>query len=143
PFTAPHSPPTSIPPAFGPVPGTIASSVLSLHKRDSLYHRRQADKSLTQNQQQDSSLVSSFAFMKLEPVLTQIGPSVARFACVYGRTFTSQEALEKHEVEKRRLAWPEGERREKIFKTPRPQYQEDENLRDICAALARQNYGGE
>ncbi|KAH7078243.1 hypothetical protein FB567DRAFT_607366, partial [Paraphoma chrysanthemicola] len=131
PFTAPHSNPTSDPLVLGPVPGTIPSSVLTLHKRDSLYHKREADKSLTHYQQEDNSLVLSFASMRLEPASTQAGPSIARFA--------SKKGLEKHK-DKGQLARPEKEiRREKPFQTPRQQYQEDEYLRDMSAALARQN----
>jgi hypothetical protein len=156
PITASHSSTTSISPALGPVPGTISSSVaslipctcgqafetqrvLDLHKRDSPYHKRQADKSLTQNQQEDNSLASSFASLNLESVSTQPWPLVARVACVCGRTFTCQKALAKHKQEKGRLAWREKEeKREKMFKMPRPQYQEDEELRDRAAIFARQ-----
>ncbi|KAH7078944.1 hypothetical protein BKA63DRAFT_507443 [Paraphoma chrysanthemicola] len=151
PFTAPQSNPTSTPLVLGPVTGTIPSSVLTvaslisctcghtfetkrilqLHKRNSLYHKREADKSLTHYQQEDNSLVSSLASMRLEPVSTQAGPSIARCA--------SKKAPEKPK-EKGQLARPgKEERREKPFRTPRPQYQEDEYLRDMSAALARQN----
>ena len=163
PFTVSHSPSTTTSPALWPVSSNIPSSVLpktplisctcspvfapeqvpQVHKRDCLYYRRQADKSLTQNQQQDDSLVSSFRSLRLEPVLVEAEPLVASFACMCGRTFTSQKAFEKHKVEKRQPAWPEkGEKRKDIFKTPRPQYHEDEYLRDMCEALARQSYGG-
>lgn len=162
---APHSPPTSIPPSSsGLSPGTIPLSmfsvasliyctcghafetqrILDLHKRDSLYHRHRADKSLTQNRQQDNSLVSSFASLKLEPMLSQTGPAEARFTCLCGRTFTNQQGLEAHRAEKGRLSWPDnGGTGEAKFKTARPQYQMDEYLRDISAALARQSDGGE
>ncbi|KAF1844474.1 uncharacterized protein K460DRAFT_369324 [Cucurbitaria berberidis CBS 394.84] len=161
PITAPHSSQTSISSGLGLLPGTISSSVaslirctcgqafetqqvLDLHKRDSLYCGQQADKSLTQNKQEDNSLVSSFASLNLESVSTQAGPLVARFYCVCGRPFTSQKALAKHKQEKARNVWREkGERREKMVKTPRPQYQEDEDLRDRAAVFARQYYGGE
>ena len=107
--------------------------------RDSLYHGGQADKSLAQNQEEDNSLISSFASLSLESVSTQAWPLVAKFACVCGRIFTCQKALAKHKQEKARLAWREkGERREKMFKTPRPQYQENEDLRDRAAIFARQ-----
>ncbi|EUC27303.1 hypothetical protein COCCADRAFT_112070 [Bipolaris zeicola 26-R-13] len=146
PFTVSHSPSTTISPALWPVSTTILSSpekVSQVHKRDCLYYRRQADKSLTRSQQQNDSLVSSFASLRLDPVLAQAQPLVASFACICGSTFTGQKALEKHKVEKRQLAWPEkGEKRKDVFKTPRPQYHEDEYLRDMCEALARQSYGG-
>ena len=164
PFMVPHSPATSVHPASDPVPGTIPSSVLSLaslftctcghvfesqrtmdiHKRDSLTHKRQADKSPTRHEQWDSSLVSSFASMNLEPVSTRVMPSVARFNCICGRIFSNQEALEEHKQHARRHLWQEkGERREKKFKTPRPQYRKDEYLHDMSAALARQCNSGE
>jgi hypothetical protein len=124
PFTTPHPSPTLISPASGPVPGTVPFSALSLaslfpctgghafetqqvldlHKRDCLYHKRQADQSLTQKEQWDDSLVSSFAFLNLEPVLTRAKPSVARFDCMCGRMFTNEKALEQHKRDARRLA---------------------------------------
>jgi hypothetical protein len=83
------------------------------------------------------------ASLQLEPALAQTGSLVDRFACMCGCTFTSQKTFEKHKEEKRRSAWPEkGEKREKIFKTPRPQHQDDMYLRDTCAALAPQDCGG-
>jgi hypothetical protein len=157
PYTTPHPSPTLISPCSGPVPGTVSSSalslaplfpctcghafqtqqVLNLHKRDSLYHKQQADQSLTRKEKWDDSLVSSFAFLNLEPVLTQAKPSVARFDCMCGLMFTNEKALEQHKRDARRFAWQEKvERRETIFKTPRPQYREDEYLRDLAAALA-------
>lgn len=163
PFTVSHSPSTTTSPALWPVSSNIPSSVLpktplisctcspvfapeqvpQVHKRDCLYYRRQADKSLTRSQQQNDCLVFSFASLRLDPVLAQAEPLVASFACMCGRTFTSQKALERHKVEKRQLAWPEkGEKRKDVFKTPRLQYHEDEYLRDMCEALARQSYGG-
>jgi hypothetical protein len=160
PIMPPLSFPTSISPDSGLVLGNISSSVASLipctcgqafetqrvpdlHKRDSLYHG-QADKSLTQNQEEDNSLISSFASLDLKSVSTQAWPLVARFDCVCSRTFTCQEAFAKHEQEKGRLAWREKEeKKEKMFNTPRPQYQVDEYLRDIAAVLARQYCSGE
>lgn len=163
-FTVPHSPPTSIPPASGPVPGTIPSSVLSLaplfpctcdhvfetqrvldvHKCDSLIHKRQTYESPTRYEQWDTSLVSSFASTNLESVSTQVMPPVARFAYMCGRIFINQKEFEQHKQDTRRHAWQEkGERREKIFKAARPQYQKDEYLQDMAAALARQGYSGE
>jgi hypothetical protein len=161
PAMAAYSSPTTISPALGLVPDTISFSVaaiipytcgkasetqplLDLHERDSLYHRRQADKSLTQNQEENNFLVSSFASLNLASVSTRARPSVARFICVCGEAFTCQKDLAKHEQEKRRLVWPEkGQRRENMFKTPRPQYQPDEDLRNLAAILARQCYEGE
>ncbi|KAJ5055180.1 hypothetical protein J3E72DRAFT_168174, partial [Bipolaris maydis] len=144
--TVSHLPSTTISPALWPVSSTIPSSpkqVSQVHKRDYLYYRRQVDKSLTRNQQQNDSLVSSFASLKLDPVLAQAEPLVASFAYMRGCTFTSQKALEKHKVEKRSLAWSEkGEKRNDIFKTPRPQYHKDEYLLDMCEALVRHSYGG-
>jgi hypothetical protein len=160
PITAPHSYPTSIPLASGLVPATISSPVtslipctcgqafetqrvLDLHKRDSQYHGRQGDKFLTQNEE-DNSLVSAFASLGLESGSTHVSPLVARFACVCGRTFICKKAPAKHEQETGRLACrEEGERREKMVKTPRPQYQDHEDLRDIAAIFARQCYRGE
>jgi hypothetical protein len=161
PIMASLSSPSSISPALGPVLGTISfpaaslipftcgrafgtQQVLDLHKCDSLYQGRQADKSLIQNQEEDNSLVSSFASLNLKSVSTEAWPLVARFACVCGRTFTSQKVFAKHEQEKGRLAWREqGERREKVFKAPRQQYQVDEDLRDRAAIFARQYTSGE
>jgi len=164
PFIVPHSPPTPIHPASGPVPGTIPSSVLSraslftctcghafetqrvmdLHKRDSLIHKRQAEESPTGYEQWDDSLVTSFASINLESVSTRIMPSGARFSCICGCIFIDQKALEQHKQDARRHAWQvKGERREKKFKTPRPQYQKDEYLHDMAAVLARQYCGGE
>jgi hypothetical protein len=61
-----------------------------------------------------------------------------------GRTFTNRKALEQHKQDAGQQASQEkGERKEKVFKKHRPQYQEDEYLRDMSAALARQHYGGE
>jgi hypothetical protein len=155
PITAPHSSPTPISLALGLVPPTISSPVtsivpytyaqafetqrvLDLQKRDSLYHRRQGDRLLTQNQEDDNTLVSSFASLNLESVSSQARPLVARFSCVCGRTFICQEALTKHKQDERRRE--KGERRDKMFMTPRPQYQEDEGLHAMVALLARQQY---
>ncbi|KAF1939281.1 hypothetical protein EJ02DRAFT_299452, partial [Clathrospora elynae] len=160
PFTAPRSPPTLISLASDPVVGTSPSSLLSLaslfpctcghafetqrvldlHKRDCLYHKRQANQSLARNEQSDDFLVSSFASLNLESVSTRARPSVDSFACMCGRVFTNENALEQHKQDARRLAWSgKGKRREKIFKTPRPQYQEDDYLRDLAAVLAQQH----
>jgi hypothetical protein len=154
PITAPHLSPTPISPALG-LPPAISSPVTSIvpytygqafeiqrvvdqQKRDSLYHRRQGDRLLTQNQEDDNTLVSSFASLNLESVSSQARPLVARFPCVCGRIFSCQEALAKHKQEVR--WWEKGEKRDKMFITPRPQYQEDEDLHAMAALLARQPY---
>ncbi|KAH7108867.1 hypothetical protein B0J11DRAFT_449437, partial [Dendryphion nanum] len=164
PFMVPQSPPTPIHPASGPVPGTIPSSMLSrallftctcghafetqrvmdLHKRDSLFHKRQAEESPTGYEQWDDSLVTSFASINLESVSIRIMPSVAGFSCICGSIFINQKALEQHKQDARRYAWQvKGGRREKKSKSPRPQYQKDEYLHDMAAVLARQCCGGE
>jgi hypothetical protein len=112
--------------------------VLDQQKRDSLYHRRQGDRLLTQNQEDDNTLVSSFASLNLESVSSQARPLVARFPCVCGRIFICQEALAKHKQEVG--WWEKGKKRDKMFITPRPQYQEDEDLHVMAALLARQQY---
>jgi hypothetical protein len=164
PFMAPHSPPTSVPPTSGPVPGTIPLSVLplaspfpytyghvfktqrvlDLHKRNSLFHKQQADESPTRNEQWDDSLVSSFASLRLESVPTRVTPSVGGFTCVCGCEFTNRKALEQHERDARGYAGQKiAERKKKIFSMPRSQYQADEDLRDLAAVLARQYSGWE
>lgn len=163
PFTVPYSHPTSIYPASGPVPGTIPSSTLSqaslltctcghafetqrimdLHKRDSLFHKRQSEDSEIQYERLDDSLVSSFASMNLGSVPAPVIPSVARFACVCGGMFIDQKALERHKQHARRHAWPEKvEKRENKLATPRPQFQKEEYLDDMAAVLAWQYRGG-
>lgn len=159
-FTNRNSLSTSIPPASDPVPGTIPSSALStalliectcghafetqrilnLHKRDSLYHKRQSDQPVTQNEPWDDSLVSSFASLNLQPASARPKPSTARFTCMCGLKFTNQKALQQHKREAGRLAWQEKKDagKEKMFKTPRPRYQEDEYLRDLAAVHAQQ-----
>ena len=160
PIAAPPSRLSFTRPVSNPVPGTIPSSTLSQvsliyctcgrafetqrvldqHKRDSLIHKRQADESATRRQRVDS-LVSSFASLNLQSASIWATPSEAGFACECGRDFTSRKALEQHKRDARRHAWSgKGEMREKPFKTPRPQYQADEDLRDRAAVFVRQ-YG--
>jgi acetone carboxylase gamma subunit len=148
-FTAPQSPPTSIPPASGPVPGTFPSSVLvkaslllctcgysfktqrilDLHKRDSIFHKRQWD----------DSIITSLASLNLGSQSTQARPPVARCKCICGRTFTNQAALEHHTRDNKRPALQdEGEGTAKISKTPRPQYQADEYLQEMAECFAQQ-----
>ncbi|KAH9861559.1 hypothetical protein J1614_011309 [Plenodomus biglobosus] len=160
PFTDRHSPSTSIPPGSDPVPGTIPSSALStasliqctcghafetqrilnLHKRDSLYHKRQSDQPVTQDEPWDDSLISSFASLNLQPASTRPRPSIARFTCICGLNFTNLKTLEQHKREAARRAWQgkKDEGKEKMFKTPRPQNKEDEYLRDPAAVYAQQ-----
>jgi acetone carboxylase gamma subunit len=155
PLMATYSPLTSISPALGTKPEIIsypmlttfslirctcghafkAQRILDLHKHDSLYYKRQTDQSSTRSEQCANSLVSFFASLNLESVSTRSTPPAARFTCTCGCIFTNQEALQKH----KRLVWTtETEKRETVFKTPRPNYHEDEDLRDFASAHARQ-----
>ena len=155
PYMVPQSPPNPI----HPVPGTIPYSMLSrallftctcghaletqrimdLHKHDSLIHKRQVEESPTGYEQWDDSLVTSFASINLESVSARIIPPASRFSCICGSEFSNQQALQQHKRGARRCAWQvKGERREKNFKSPRPQYQRDEYLHDMAAVLARQ-----
>jgi hypothetical protein len=130
PFIAPHSHSFTV--SLGPE----LEKVLQVHKCDPLNYRRPVEKPLGASQQQDDLLISSFAYLRLQPAQ----PLVTSLICMCGHTFTSQEALEKHKAEKRQLTRSKvGEGIQKTFKTPRPQYQEDDYLRDNCAALARRN----
>jgi hypothetical protein len=161
-FKSPRSPPCSASLATGLVPGTIplldlspvsffcctcgqdfeTQRILDLHKSDSLFHRQQADKSSSRNEQLDDALVSSFASLQLKNASKWKTTSKTRFICVCGRTFASQDSLDLHKQEARKHVWPKtGKKREKPFKTPRPQYKEDEDLREMAVVYARQ-YGG-
>lgn len=131
PLTARSLPPTSVPPAYTSVSGTIPSSKLSIAPP-------------ARNKPGDDSLISSLASLNLDSVSTRARPLVASSVCMCGRTFTDQEALEQHKGDARRLAW-QGKRKTtvEVFNTPRPQYHEDEHLQNMSVALTRQHSVGE
>ena len=78
---------------------------LNLHKRDSLYHQRQAkDPSAAERYEQDS-LTSALASMTLNSGITRIHPPAANLTCICGCIFSTQAAFDQHKADSARYAW--------------------------------------
>lgn len=78
---------------------------LHLHKRNSLYHRRHADESKTNQKDPGDSLTSAFASMNLSSGPAWLQPSVARLTCIRGCIFSTQGAFDQHNTDAARYAW--------------------------------------
>lgn len=103
--------------------------VLDLHKRDSLYHKRQDGNVSTRHRQWDDFLASSFASLNLQSVSTQSRPPLVSHYCVCGRTFTDQESFAQHKQDVgRHLLQRKQHTVGRIFNTSQQQYQENEYL---------------
>ena len=138
--TTPHaSLPQSLP-ASASVPGTIphprlsvahllrctcgqsfeTQRILDLHKRDSLYHQRQANDASAQQTHREDLLTSALASLTLhsEPTLAQ--PPAVNLVCICGCIFSTQSAFDQHNADAARYAWlGDREARGKSFGGPR------------------------
>ncbi|KAH7095097.1 hypothetical protein FB567DRAFT_543464 [Paraphoma chrysanthemicola] len=149
-FTAPGSPfETDAGPLISPDP--IASCIcgygfntrerLGLHKRNLPLRAQRASKAQTPTKPGVHSLVTSFASLEISYAACQGSTARGKVFCMCGRSFVDQKARGKHARDAARHAWRPREEKEKSFKTPRPQYQVDEDLQEQVAMLAQQYWG--
>lgn len=79
--------------------------ILNLHKRNSLYHQRQADNSSATEKYQQDSLTFDLASLALNSEIPQIHSSAASLICICGCSFSTQGAFDQHKSDATRFAW--------------------------------------